>query len=157
MASVLSSKHFHDEDEAFAYVEQRVWPNGPVCPHCGGVERSSKMQGKSTRKGLYKCYQCRKPFTVRMGTIFESSKVALHVWLQAMYLVAGSKKGVSSHQLARTLGLTVKTAWFLSHRIREAMREGDLRLPAFLCFAEADHRLCINHVERSHSVHDLTY
>jgi transposase-like protein len=103
-----------------------VWPTGPVCPHCGGVERISKMQGKSTRKGLYKCYQCRKPFTVRMGTIFESSKVPLHIWLQAMYLVAGSKKGISSHQLARTLGLTVKTAWFLSHRIREAMREGDL-------------------------------
>jgi hypothetical protein len=82
------------------------------------------MQGKSTRMGLYKCYQCRKPFTVRMGTIFESSKVALHVWLQAMYLIAGSKKGISSNQLARTLGLTVKTAWFLSHRIREAMREG---------------------------------
>jgi transposase-like protein len=126
MASNLSRKHFHDEDEAFAYVEARVWPEGPTCPHCGGVERISKMQGKSTRKGLYKCYQCRKPFTVRMGTIFESSKVALHVWLQAMYLIAGSKKGISSNQLARTLGLTVKTAWFLSHRIREAMREGDL-------------------------------
>jgi transposase-like protein len=126
VASVLSQKHFHNEDEAFSYVEARVWPEGPVCPHCGGVERISKMQGKSTRKGLYKCYQCRKPFTVRMGTIFESSKVPLHVWLQAMYLVAGSKKGISSHQLSRTLGLTVKTAWFLSHRIREAMREGDL-------------------------------
>ena len=126
MASVLSHKHFHNEDEAFAYVEARVWPNGPTCPHCGRGDRTSKMQGKSTRKGLYKCYQCRKPFTVRMGTIFESSKVALHIWLQAMYLVAGSKKGISSHQLARTLGLTVKTAWFLSHRIREAMREGDL-------------------------------
>jgi transposase-like protein len=126
MASALSRKHFHDEDEAFAYVEARVWPNGPTCPHCGEGSRISKMQGKSTRKGLYKCYQCRKPFTVRMGTIFESSKVALHVWLQAMYLVAGSKKGISSHQLARTLGLTVKSAWFLSHRIREAMREGDL-------------------------------
>ena len=99
---------------------------GPTCPHCGGFERISKMQGKSTRMGLYKCYQCRKPFTVRMGTIFESSKVALHVWLQAMYLIAGSKKGISSNQLARTLGLTVKTAWFLSHRIREAMREGGL-------------------------------
>ena len=126
MASNLSSPHFHNEDAAFAYVEARVWPTGPVCPHCGGVERISKMQGKSTRKGLYKCYQCRKPFTVRMGTIFESSKVPLHIWLQAMYLVAGSKKGISSHQLARTLGLTVKTAWFLSHRIREAMREGGL-------------------------------
>jgi transposase-like protein len=126
VASVLSQPHFHDEEKAFAYVEQRVWPQGPVCPHCGGVERISKMQGKSTRLGLYKCYQCRKPFTVRMGTIFESSKVPLHVWLQAMYLIAGSKKGISSNQLARTLGLTVKTAWFLSHRIREAMREGDL-------------------------------
>ena len=126
MASVLSAPHYHDEDAAFAYVEKAVWPEGPVCPHCGGVERISKMEGKSTRKGLYKCYQCRKPFTVRMGTIFESSKVKLHIWLQAMYLVAGSKKGSSSHQLARTLGLTVKTAWFLSHRIREAMREGDL-------------------------------
>jgi transposase-like protein len=124
MASNLSSPHFHNEDAAFAYVEARVWPNGPTCPHCGGVERISKMQGKSTRMGLYKCYQCRKPFTVRMGTIFESSKVALHVWLQAMYLIAGSKKGISSNQLAHTLGLTVKTAWFLSHRIREAMREG---------------------------------
>ena len=126
MAPVLSSPHFHNEDEAFAYVEARVWPEGPVCPHCGGVERISKMQGQSTRKGLYKCYQCRKPFTVRMGTIFESSKVPLQVWLMAIQLIAGSKKGISSHQLARTLGLTVKTAWFLSMRIREAMREGDL-------------------------------
>jgi transposase-like protein len=126
VASRLSDPHFHDEEKAFAYVEARVWPEGPVCPHCGGFERISKMQGKSTRMGLYKCYQCRKPFTVRMGTLFESSKVALHVWLQAMYLIAGSKKGISSNQLARTLGLTVKTAWFLSHRIREAMREGDL-------------------------------
>jgi transposase-like protein len=126
MASALSAKHFHDEAEAFAYVEARVWPEGPTCPHCGGVERIGLMGGKSTRTGLYKCYQCRKPFTVRMGTIFESSKVALHVWLQAMYLIAGSKKGISSNQLARTLGLTVKTAWFLSHRIREAMREGGL-------------------------------
>ena len=126
MASNLSSPHFHNEDEAFAYVEARIWPNGPTCPHCGGFERISKMQGESTRKGLYKCYQCRKPFTVRMGTIFESSKVPLHIWLQAIYLIAGSKKGISSNQLARTLGLTVKTAWFLSHRIREAMREGGL-------------------------------
>jgi transposase-like protein len=126
MASALSAKHFHDEDAAFAYVEARVWPEGPVCPHCGGVERISKMQGKSTRKGLYKCYQCRKPFTVRIGTIFECSHVPLHLWLQAMYLVAGSKKGISSNQLDRTLGVTLKTAWFMSHRIREAMRSGGL-------------------------------
>ena len=128
MASGLSALHFHNEEEAFAYVEQRVWPNGPTCPHCGNRERISRMRGKSTRMGLYKCYSCRKPFTVRMGTIFESSKVPLHVWLQAIYLIAGSKKGISSNQLARVLGLTVKTAWFLSHRIREAMREGGFDL-----------------------------
>jgi transposase-like protein len=107
MAGNLSAPHFHNEDAAFAYVEKRVWPNGPVCPHCGGVERISKMQGKSTRQGLYKCYQCRKPFTVRMGTIFEASHVPLHIWLQAMYLIAGSKKGISSNQLHRTLGVTL--------------------------------------------------
>ena len=126
MSAVLSAPHYHDEDAAFAHVEARIWPNGPVCPHCGGTERISKMQGKATRKGLHKCYQCRKQFTVRQGTIFESSHVPLHIWLQAIFFVAGSKKGVSSNQLARTLGLTVKTAWFLSHRIREAMRTGDL-------------------------------
>ena len=122
MVSALSAPHFHDEAAAFAYVEARVWPTGPVCPHCGGVDRISLMGGKSTRLGLYKCYQCRKPFTVRIGTIFEGSHVALHIWLQAMYLIAGSKKGISSNQLHRTLGVTLKTAWFMSHRIREAMR-----------------------------------
>lgn len=126
MASVLSAKHYHDEDEAFAYVEAHLWPNGPVCPHCGETVRVGRMGGKATRKGLHKCYKCRKQFTVRQGTIFESSHVPLHVWLQAIYLISGSKKGISSHQLARTLGLTVKSAWFLSHRIREAMREGGL-------------------------------
>ena len=126
MKSNLSSPHFHNEDAAFAFVEARVWPEGPTCPHCGGVERISKMQGKSTRVGLYKCYQCRKPFTVRIGTIFESSHVPLHIWLQAMFLIAGSKKGISSNQLHRTLGVTLKTAWFMSHRIRESMREGGL-------------------------------
>ena len=126
MVSALSAKHFHDEAAAFKYVEARVWPEGPSCPHCGGVERISKMAGKSTRQGLYKCYQCRKPFTVRMGTIFEASKVPLHIWLQAMFLIAGSKKGISSNQLHRTLGVTLKTAWFMAHRIREAMRDGEL-------------------------------
>ncbi len=126
MASALSAPHFHNEDAAFAFVEARVWPEGPTCPHCGGVERIGKMGGQSTRLGLYKCYQCRKPFTVRIGTIFEASHVPLHIWLQAMYLVAGSKKGISSNQLHRTLGVTLKTAWFMSHRIREAMRSGDL-------------------------------
>jgi len=125
MASALSAPHFHNEEAAYAYVEARIWPEGPVCPHCGGVERIGKMGGKSTRIGTYKCYQCRKPFTVKIGTIFEASHVPLNVWLQAMYLIAGSKKGISSNQLHRTLGVTLKTAWFMSHRIREAMRSSD--------------------------------
>jgi transposase-like protein len=125
MVSALSAPHFHDEKAAFAYVEARVWPQGPICPHCGGVERIGLMGGKSTRVGLYKCYQCRKPFTVKIGTIFESSHVPLHIWLQAMYLIVGSKKGISSNQLHRTLGVTLKTAWFMSHRIREAMKSDD--------------------------------
>ncbi len=124
--SALSAPHFHNEEAAFAYVEARVWPHGPVCPHCGGYERIGKMGGKSTRMGLYKCYQCRKPFTVKIGTIFEASHVALYLWLQAMYLMCASKKGISSNQLHLTLGVTLKTAWFMSHRIREAMRSGDL-------------------------------
>ena len=126
MVSALSAPHFHDEAAAYAYVEARIWPTGPVCPHCGGVDRIGLMGGKSTRLGLYKCYQCRKPFTVKIGTIFEASHVALNIWLQAMYLIAGSKKGISSNQLHRVLGVTLKTAWFMSHRIREAMRTGGL-------------------------------
>lgn len=124
--SNLSAPHFHNEEAAYAYVEARIWPQGAVCPHCGGVERISKMGGKSTRVGTYKCYQCRKPFTVKVGTIFEDSKVPMRLWLQAMYLIAGSKKGISSNQLHRILGVTLKTAWFMSHRIREAMRTGVL-------------------------------
>lgn len=126
MTSALSAPHFHNEEAAYAYVEARIWPEGPVCPHCGGVDRISKMQGKSTRIGAYKCYQCRKPFTVKIGTIFEASHVPMNIWLQAMYLIAGSKKGISSNQLHRILGVTLKTAWFMAHRIREAMRSGDL-------------------------------
>lgn len=124
--SVLSAPHFHNEKAAYAYVEARVWPQGPVCPHCGGYERISLMGGKSTRIGTYKCYQCRKPFTVKVGTIFEASHVPLRFWLQAMFLMASSKKGISANQLHRTLGVTLKTAWFMAHRIREAMRDGDL-------------------------------
>jgi transposase-like protein len=122
MKPALSPKHFHDEVAAFTFVESRVWPNGPTCPHCGGFERIGKMKGKTTRLGLYKCYQCYKPFTVRMGTVFEASHVPLRYWLQAMAFMTASKKGISSNQLHRTLGVTLKTAWFMSHRIREAMR-----------------------------------
>jgi transposase-like protein len=120
--SYLNAPHLHDEKAAYAFVEARVWPNGRVCPHCGVVDQSSLMGGASTRIGLYKCYACRKPFTVKIGTIFESSHVKMHLWLQAIFLIASSKKGISSQQLHRTLGVTLKTAWFMSHRIREAMR-----------------------------------
>jgi transposase-like protein len=120
--SVLDQKHFHDEEAAYAYLEARLWPTGPVCPHCGGFDRVGKLKGKSTRVGVYKCYQCRKPFRVTVGTVFESSHVPLRLWLQCVHLMASSKKGISSNQLARTLGVTLKTAWFMSHRVREAMR-----------------------------------
>ena len=120
--SVIEAKAFQDETAAYAWVEARVWPDGPICPHCGGVDRIGKLQGKSTRPGVYKCYQCRKPFTVKVGTVFEDSHVPMRFWLQAMYLLCSSKKGISSNQLHRTLGVTLKTAWFMSHRIREAMR-----------------------------------
>ncbi len=124
MSSVLSAKHFHNEAAAYQFLESRVWPNGPVCPHCGGVERISKMEGESTPMGSYKCYQCRSKFTVKVGTVFESSHVKLNVWLQAVALLTSSNKGISSNQLHRILGVTLKTAWFMSHRIREAMHDG---------------------------------
>ncbi|MFZ1467343.1 MAG: IS1595 family transposase [Paracoccaceae bacterium] len=120
--SILSRPEFQNEEAAYAYVEARIWADGRVCPHCGEAERTSKMDGKSTRIGTYKCYSCRKPFTVKIGTIFEASHVPMNLWLQAIYLMCASKKGISSNQLHRTLGVTLKTAWFMSHRIREAMR-----------------------------------
>jgi transposase-like protein len=122
--SVLSDKRFHDEGAAYAYLESKIWPDGPVCPHCGGFDRISRMGGKATRVGLLKCYQCRKQFRVTVGTVFESSHVPLNIWLQAVALLTSSKKGISSNQLHRTLGVTLKTAWFMSHRIREAMKDG---------------------------------
>jgi transposase-like protein len=127
-ASVLNAPHFQNEDAAFAYVESRLWPNGPICPHCGNVdaERLRRMQGKTTRKGLIKCYECGKPFTVRVGTIFHSSHLALHLWLQVIHLMCASKKGISTRQIQRMLSCSMKTAWFLTHRIREAMRSGDM-------------------------------
>ena len=127
--SLLSQTHLQDEEAAYKWVEAHLWPEGPVCPHCGSVERISKMKGAATRFGLYKCYACRKQFRVTVGTIFEKSHVPLHLWLQAFYLIAGSKKGISANQLHRTLGVTLKTAWFMGHRIREAMRVGSLVPP----------------------------
>ncbi|HEV2561104.1 MAG TPA: IS1595 family transposase [Rhizomicrobium sp.] len=119
--SVLSASHFQDEKAAFEYVEAAFWPNGPVCPFCGEMERVGRLNGATTRPGLCKCYICKKPFTVRMGTIFESSHLALHLWLQVIHLMCASKKGVSTRQIQRMLDCSMKTAWFLTHRIREAM------------------------------------
>jgi len=123
MQSTLNSPIFADEDAAIAYVEARLWPNGPVCPHCGTVGKASRSKGKTTRPGLWNCRACRKPFTVRIGSVFESSHVAMRIWLQAIYLVCSSKKGISTRQLQRTLGGSMKTAWFLGHRIREMMKD----------------------------------
>jgi transposase-like protein len=122
--SILSARVLQDEAAAIAWVEARVWPEGPVCPHCGNCngEKIGKLTGKTARPGLRKCYECRKQFTVKVGTVFEDSHVPMNLWLQAMYLLCSSKKGISSNQLSRTLGVTLKTAWFMSHRIREAMR-----------------------------------
>lgn len=124
--SVLSQPHFHDEAEAYKYVEAILWPNGPICPHCEQGDRIGELKGKSTRTGVRKCYRCRKPFTVKIGTVFESSNVPMTKWLQAVYLLCSSKKGISSNQLGRTLGVQIRTAWFMSHRIREAMRADHL-------------------------------
>jgi transposase-like protein len=120
--SILSAPHFHNEEAAYKFIEARLWPHGPVCPKCGVIGGHYKLKGKSTRPGVYKCADCRKPFRVTVGTIFEASHIKLNIWLQAIYLMSGSKKGISSHQLRRMLGITIKSAWFLSHRIREAMK-----------------------------------
>lgn len=120
--SVLSDARFHNEEAAFDYVEAKLWANGPVCPHCRATgDKIGRLNGKTTRAGLRKCYACRKPFTVRMGTIFEDSHLPLRLWLQAIHLLCSSKKGISTRQLQRTLGCGMKTAWHLGHRIRFAM------------------------------------
>lgn len=123
--SVLSAPHFHCEEAAFEYVEARLWPNGPVCPHCKATgDKIGRLAGKTARPGLRKCYGCRKQFTVRIGTIFEDSHLGLRFWLQAIHLLCASKKGHSTRQLQRTLGCGMKTAWHLGHRIRFAMDHG---------------------------------
>jgi transposase-like protein len=123
MNSNLNAPQFRDEQAAYDYVEAHLWPTGPVCPHCGNSaqDRITKLQGKSTRIGTRKCKECRKPFTVKVGTIFEDSKAPMTHWLQAIYLMCSSKKGISARQLQRMLGGSMKTAWFMAHRIRLAM------------------------------------
>lgn len=137
--SVLNQAHFKDETAAYAFVEARVWPKGRICPHCGTVDQSGSLKGKSTRVGLYKCYACRKPFTVKIGTIFEASHIPMHIWLQAMALLCSSKKGMSANQLHRILGVTLKSAWFMAHRIRTAMApDGSMSLGGKGQIVEAD-------------------
>src|SRR5712691_6964629 len=128
MLPILSAAHYHSEEAAYAYVEARLWPDGPVCPHCKNAEtdRIGRLQGKTTRAGLYKCYACREPFNVKIGTVFEKSHVPMRVWLQAIYLMSASKKGISTRQLQRTFQCGLKTAWFIGHRVREAMTELNL-------------------------------
>jgi transposase-like protein len=119
--NILSAPYFHDEAAAFAKLEDIVWPNGPTCPHCGALDRITPVNGKTARAGLRRCGHCKLQFTVKVGTVFESSHVKLHLWFQAAYLLSSGKKGISSHQLHRILGVTYKTAWFMAHRLREAM------------------------------------
>lgn len=124
MPSILSAPHFHNEEAAFAMLESIVWGGEPVCPKCGGLDRITKVKGG--RMGLYRCGPCKRQFTVTVGTVFERSHIKLHIWFQAAHLLASSKKGISAHQLHRTLGITYKAAWFMEHRLREAMRSGAL-------------------------------
>ena len=127
--SAMSDDCMFDEQSAYDVVEAVLWPKGLVCPHCGEEKRISKMEGKSTRIGAYKCYACRKKLTVKIGTIFEDSHIPMRLWLQAIFLMASSKKGISSNQLPRTFGISLRSAWFMSHRLREAMRVGSLKPP----------------------------
>lgn len=124
----LTDPIFTDKTAAREYLERQRWADGVYCPHCGGTEKCKRLSGKSHRPGLYQCGDCRQQFTVTVGTVFERSKVPLNKWLLATFLMASSKKGISAHQLHRSIGVTYKTAWFMFHRIREAMR-GDGLMP----------------------------
>jgi len=120
----LTNPIFTDETSAREYLEAQRWPNGPVCPHCGSVDENVyKLGGKGHRPGLYACKGCRGHFSVTVGTVYERSHIPLHKWLLATHLMASSKKGISAHQLHRLLGITYKSAWFMAHRIREAMQD----------------------------------
>lgn len=117
----LTNPIYHNAEAAREHLESLHWPVGPICPKCGEHENVTRLKGKSTRPGVVMCNSCRKPFTVTVGTIFERSKIGLHKWMLGFRLMAGSKKGISAHQLHRSLGITYKSAWFMAHRIREAM------------------------------------
>ncbi|HVB82916.1 MAG TPA: IS1595 family transposase [Candidatus Binataceae bacterium] len=122
----LRSPKFHDDDAAREHVESVLWPDGPVCPRCGVMgDRITKLQGKSTRPGVYKCKDCRKPFTVTVGTVMERSHIPLSKWVLAAQFMASSKKSMSALQLQRMLDTNYETAWFLFHRLREAANDLD--------------------------------
>ena len=129
MDAILQQPMFNDENEARKALEAARWPNGPVCPHCGSMSRIARVEGKSHRPGLFYCNECQEQFTVTVGTVMEHSKVPLAKWWLAIHLLGSSKKGISSHQLHRTLGVTYKTAWFMTHRIRLAMASGGFSAP----------------------------
>lgn len=118
---IFNQPHFQDPDAARDYLESMRWANGVICPHCGVIDKFYKLVGEAHRPGLYKCTDCLKQFSVTVGTVFEASKIKLHIWLQACHLMSASKKGISAKQLERMLGVSYKTAWFMGHRIREAM------------------------------------
>lgn len=123
MSANLTDPIFHDEDAARRHMESIRWPNGPICPHCGAIEGITRLQGESHRAGLHQCNACRGHFTVTNGSVMERSHIPLAKWVLGFHLMAASKKGVSAHQLHRTLGITYKSAWFMAHRIREAMTD----------------------------------
>ena len=125
-SAILQSPVFTDNDKAREWLEKRVWANGRPCPHCGTINRSTLLKGKSHRPGVYQCLDCREQFTVTVGTVFERSKIPLSKWLAALFLMVASKKGVSAHQVHRMLGISYKSTWFMMHRLREAMRAGEL-------------------------------
>jgi transposase-like protein len=127
MAANLQTPIFTDETQAREWLEARVWPNGPVCPHCGSTgDDVTKLEGKKHRPGVFQCNGCREQFTVTVKTVFERSKIPLSKWLAALFLLTASKKGVSAHQVHRSLGISYKSSWFMMHRLREAMRTGGL-------------------------------
>ena len=135
----LTDPVYQNADKAREHLEALHWPNGPVCPHCNERERITRLTSKSARPGLHKCNECRKQFTVTVGTIFEDSKIPLNKWLMAFRLLNGGKKGFSAHELHRSLGITYKSAWFMAHRIREAMKaDGDGPLGGPNTVVEAD-------------------
>jgi transposase-like protein len=131
-AATFQDRMFHDEDKAREALEAELWPNGPTCRHCGNADASkiAKMQGKSHRPGLYFCNECQGQFTVTVGTVLERSKIPLTKWLMAAHMFNSGKNGVSAHEIHRTLGVTYKTAWFMMHRLREAMRRGTATHPS---------------------------